>query len=188
MACHIMYKPMILSHQQLTELLHYDPMTGIFTWLPRRIRAATARTDNGWNTRNAGKIAGSIGHLGYLRIVLTIDGRVHYVPSHRLAWFYVTRTWPHTDIDHINMDVIDNRFSNLRLATRSQNNANAKPPRDNKSGKKGVSFDSTRKLWKVEICRNGERFNLGRFADFEEACEVRRRKAIDLFGEFARED
>jgi len=183
------YKPMILSHDKLLELLHYDPETGIFTWLTRQVYTKTARTDNGWNTRNAGKIAGSVGHMNYLRIVLTIDDRPHYVPSHRLAWFYVTKHWPtESDIDHINMNVQDNRFINLRLATRSQNNANSKPPRDNKSGKKGVFFDTTRGLWRAEIKSNGIKTYIGRFKTFEEACDARRRKAISLFGEFARED
>lgn len=147
-----------------------------------------AKYDRIWNTRYAGAMAGSVGNQNYLRIVITADGVKHYIGSHRLAWFYVTKQWPTTDIDHINMDVQDNRIDNLRLATRSQNNANAKPPRDNKSGKKGVFFDTARGLWRAEIKGNGIKKYIGRFEKFEEACDARRRTAIALFGEFARED
>lgn len=179
---------MIITHSRLLELLHYDAETGIFTWLPRPVRQERLRTDKIWNTRYANKTAGSIGGYGYFRIVLKIGTKTHYIPSHRLAWFYVTGHWPTTDVDHKNMVVTDNRFANLRLATRSQNNANSKPPRDNKSGKKGVCFDSTREKWKAEIKHNGIKYHIGRFDSFEEACDARRRKAISLFGEFARED
>ncbi len=179
---------MIVSHKRLLELLHYDAETGIFVWLERPVRKERLRTDKIWNTRYAGGVAGSVGPYGYYRIVLKIDGKKHYIGSHRLAWFYVTGHWPTTDVDHKNMDVADNRFANLRLASRSQNNANSNPPRDNKSGKKGVFFDSTRGQWKAEIKANGIKHHIGRFDSFEEACDARRRKAIALFGEFARED
>ena len=177
---------MKFTHEYLLKILHYNPETGIFTWLKRPEFKDTLRTDRVWNAQNAGKQAGSVGPYGYLRIVITFEDKVHYVGSHRLAWFYMTKEWPPADIDHINLDIKDNRFCNLRLATRSQNNANAKPPRDNKSGKKGVFFDTSRQLWRMEI-KCGNIRKAARFPTFEEACEARRRIAIELFGEFARE-
>lgn len=179
---------MIITHEHLLKILHYDPVTGIFTWLERPVTKEKLRTDKIWNTRYASKTAGSVGNQNYFRIVISVGKKKHYIGSHRLAWFYITKQWPLTDIDHINMNVQDNRFSNLRLASRSQNNANSKPPRDNTSGKKGVCFDSSRGQWKAEIKKDGVRFHIGRFESFEEACDARRNKAFALFGEFARED
>lgn len=123
---------MTITATRLRELLHYDPETGLFTWKVAR-----------QGTR-AGAFAGALNH-GYLRI--TIDWR-HY-PAHRLAWLYMTGEWPADLIDHINLVSDDNRFVNLRQATRAQNMHNSARPRTNTSGVKGVSRYAGR--WKAQI-------------------------------------
>jgi len=89
--------------------------------------------------------------------------------------------------DHISGDTLDNRRSNLRVATVSQNNCNAKLRSDNMTGRKGVCFDKARGLWRAEICYEGKRLNLGRFATAELAHERVIAARLEVHGEFARE-
>jgi hypothetical protein len=90
--------------------------------------------------------------------------------------------------DHINLDTLDNRGSNLRAATRSQNMANMGLRKDNTSGLKGVVRRSGNydKPWIAQIGIGLLPKNLGVFATKEEAYEAYRKAAISAFGEFAR--
>lgn len=86
------------------------------------------------------------------------------------------------DVDHINHDELDCRRANLRLATRSQNNANSGPVR---GLYKGVSFRQTQKRWHANIRINGQRLHLGSFADATDAARAYDRIAYLAWGEFA---
>lgn len=88
-----------------------------------------------------------------------------------------------THIDHINCDVLDNRKSNLRFATLSQNQYN-RPPR-NKSGRKGVTWHKGAGKWMAQIEHLGKPYYLGLFTDLDEATEAYNTKAKELFGDFA---
>ena len=88
-------------------------------------------------------------------------------------------------VDHRNHDCLDNRRSNLRLATQSQVHANRKISFGS-SKYKGVSwFDRTGK-WVVYIRIQGKQKNVGYFETEEEAARAYDAKARELFGEFAR--
>ena len=87
-------------------------------------------------------------------------------------------------VDHINGNVLDNRKCNLRLCTRAENARNAKKPKSNTSGYIGVSKSG--KKWQAQISLNGKTHYLGTFEDKIEAARARDRKAIELYGEFAR--
>jgi hypothetical protein len=89
-------------------------------------------------------------------------------------------------VDHINGDGLDNRRSNLRLATKAQNQRNQRLRRDNKSGFKGVCWDNRAKKWRALIRFNGKQKTLGYFDTPEEAYEAYCAAAIELHGEFAR--
>lgn len=86
------------------------------------------------------------------------------------------------DIDHIDGDGLNNQKSNLRPCTRSQNNGNARMPRNNKSGFKGVSFDKNRGLWVAQA--DGK--HAGRHTSKEDAARAYNKKAFEIWGEFAR--
>ena len=90
-------------------------------------------------------------------------------------------------VDHIDTHGWNNRRSNLRPATKSQNGANRLKNRNNQSGFKGVSKCGTTGRWKVSITtkQNGWKF-LGRFDTPEEASQVYAQAARASFGEFAR--
>jgi len=89
-------------------------------------------------------------------------------------------------VDHRNLNKLDNRRLNLRIATDSQNKANVKPTTGRSSRYKGVSYDSTRASWLARLEVNGKQRNLGRFASERDAALAYNAAALDAWGEFAR--
>lgn len=156
--------------ERVRELLHYDPLSGLFTRLVSRANA------------HVGDVAGTDSGRGYLRI--RVDGK-KYV-AHRLAWFYMTGEWPAEQIDHINGCPSDNRWSNLREATRHQNSINTRKRQDNTSGFKGVHWHKSGKKWQAYIKLNGKKYHLGYFDTPEAASAMYEGAAAILFGNFKR--
>ncbi len=77
-------------------------------------------------------------------------------------------------VDHINGVVDDNRWSNLRLVTPSDNSKNMKRSSNNTSGVTGVFWNSNRCRWYATIKTGGELIFLGSFAKFSEAVDARK--------------
>lgn len=157
-----------MTASRVREVLDYDPVSGIFRW-----RVALA------NRVKVGSIAGSLVR-GYRRVM--IDGFSYY--AHRLAWLHMTGEWPENEIDHRNRNEDDNRWTNLRLADRSQNCANGKMNCRNLSGLKGVTTDRGR--YRAKIVINGKIHRLGSYRTPEAAHAAYATKAVELFGEFSR--
>lgn len=155
-----------LTHERLTDRLNYDPDTGLFTW---RKNLGGIR---------AGTTAGRINEGGYIEI--KIDGTGH--KAHRLAWLYTTGCRPTLDVDHRDSNRTNNRISNLREATKSENAANTKKTQRNSSGFKGVS----KLTWAARIRHKGKIYHLGQFKTPEEAHAAYTAAAERLNGEFAR--
>jgi hypothetical protein len=90
-------------------------------------------------------------------------------------------------VDHKNNNGLDNRRSNLRLATHSQNTHN-RPKTKSKTSSRyiGVYFDKNCRKWHVRIFCMGEKIDLGRFADEEAAARAYDEAAKKYVGEFAR--
>ena len=95
----------MLKVDDLRGLLAYDPSSGHFTWRVRRGRAA------------AGKQAGYPQSRGYIQI--GVRGSLYL--AHRLAWLYMTGEWPVAEIDHRDGVINNNKWENLRPATRPEN-------------------------------------------------------------------
>lgn len=88
-------------------------------------------------------------------------------------------------IDHINHIKHDNRKSNLRIVTSSENRINIGIRSNNKSGVTGVTFDVTRNKWRSYLNINGKQIYLGRFDTIEEAKKARLNGEQKYFGEFS---
>lgn len=146
-----MAKP-IITAEQLRSVLHYDPDTGVFTWIVSRPKI------------RVGQVAGCLEGRGYRRIC--IDGRLYY--AHRLAWLYVNGYWPSAEVDHKFGVRNDNRIGELREATHAQNCQNRRSARlDNKSGLLGVCNDRGRPVAKITL--DYKSMHLGTFDTPEDA-------------------
>lgn len=165
-----------LDQSRLKELLHYDPETGHFYWLVDRGPMARAGSQAG--TLHKAKKSLS----PYVRIKL--EGQSYL--AHRLAFLFMTGAWPLGEPDHRNTNTLDNSWLNLRDATPSQNQANRKVRRDNKSGIKGAFYIARDKIYLSQIQVSGQTIKLGYFKTAQEAGRVYEAAAKRYFGEFAR--
>ena len=161
----------MITAERLRELLHYDPVTGAFTWKVKQ-RAQSP----------VGSVAGTAGSHGYRQI--RVEGTIYL--AHRLAWLYVYGVWPLRLVDHANNVRLDNRIINLRAADRSKNAANCATHRDNVTGLKGAHPTGKRGKFKAEIFVGGRNRHLGTFETAVEAHEAYCRAAVEMFGEYAR--
>lgn len=163
-----------ISRERLLELLHYDPETGVFRWRIKR-----ARIEAGTIVGNENKTRPD---QPYRQI--WIKGK-NYRAS-RLAWLYMTGALPEKEIDHRNGNPLDDAWSNLRLATSTQNKANQKRRPDNKTGFKGVHIKGERFYARTRI--GGVYKYLGMFGTAEEAAAKYREITTLVHGEFARHE
>jgi hypothetical protein len=108
--------------------------------------------------------------------------REKYVYLHRL----ILDASSMQQVDHINGNRLDNRKENLRITSQQQNTFNAGLRSNNKSGYKGVRLRKDTKRWSASITHNYKEISLGCFDTKEEAAEAYNRKALELFGEYAR--
>ena len=89
-------------------------------------------------------------------------------------------------VDHENGNGLDNRRTNLRIATTSQNNRNTALRSTNSSGYKGVSWNNENQRWKAQIQTDGTKTFLGYFDDLLDAAQAYNDAALEQHGEFAR--
>ena len=89
-------------------------------------------------------------------------------------------------VDHKDLDSLNNQRDNLRPATRTANQGNTKKRKDNGSGFKGVSWHKRVGAWQAQIGIRGCRTSLGYFQNPQEAALAYDAAAKEIFGEFAR--
>lgn len=117
---------------------------------------------------------------GYAKTRCTVNGRRLYIYMHRL----VLGAESGTQVDHINRDRLDNRRSNLRLASHVQQCGNVGMSRNNTSGFKGV-HQARSGRWVARIGIDHRNVCLGTFDDPAEAARAYDSAARERFGEFA---
>jgi hypothetical protein len=89
-------------------------------------------------------------------------------------------------VDHINKDTLDNRKSNLRICTQSENRRNTKAIcANNTSGVKGVTWSTKDNKWMSYVYLNNKFINLGYSDTIEEAAKKRKAGEEKYYGEFA---
>ena len=150
-----------MTQDELKQILHYDSITGIFTWLK----------PSKFTKIKIGDMAGCLEN-SYRKI--KIDGNAY--KEHRLAWLYVYGYLPTKMIDHINGDTLDNSIENLREVTGSENQQNRGKQKNNSSGYKGVTKCGNK--WRSEIQVNGKKIYQGTFHSPEEASEAYKKAAL----------
>jgi hypothetical protein len=143
----------IITQEELKQNFHYDELTGIFTY-KKNIAS-----------KKVGDVAGNVNSKGYIRI--GINYATH--KAHRLAWLYMTGSFPQYQVDHINGNKEDNRWCNLREATNAENQCNKSLSIRNKSGLKGVSWDKKANKWRAQSTLNNIKKYLGMFESKESA-------------------
>lgn len=89
------------------------------------------------------------------------------------------------EIDHINQNRLDNRMSNLRIATPQQNSGNRPANKNNQSGYKGVHYYAKNNSWRAQIMDHGKKRHIGYYATPEEAALSYNAESRKVFGEFA---
>ena len=165
---------MELTRKILDELLHINAIEGTALWKERDVkwfsdgyRSAQANC-NLWNSKFAGKSAGSLDANGY--IVIRIFSKSYKL--HRIILFYFVGIWP-SEIDHKNGLRSDNRFCNLRDVNHSVNMKNQRLHITNSSGVIGVGWYGRYGKWRARITVDGAQILLGYFDNFAEAVNVR---------------
>lgn len=147
-------------------LIHYDPETGIFT------------RKTAYKQHKVGDISGTLTGDGYWS--LRINGKKYR--AHRIAFLYMTGNFPSEYTDHINGNKLDNRWINLRQASPTENNRNARKRKDNSSGFKGVNY--YRGKWESRCRTEDGRKHLGYFDTPEEASNAYQCFSKKHFGDF----
>ena len=142
---------------QLREILEYQPDTGLFFW----------KTSGKGIKKN--RKAGHLSKDGYIDIRI----KNWLYPAHRVAWVMMTGSWPDNFVDHINRIRSDNRFVNLREATKAENAQNTDLPSNNTSGYKGVVWHKPNRNWCAQIFINKKHIHLGSFENLQDAINAR---------------
>lgn len=155
------------SKSQVEKIMQYDPKTGKLTYLMQR------------GPRAAGDEVGVVNDQGY-RIIYLFGRR------YRASWvanLLMTGKWPRCEMDHINRCPSDDRWCNLREATRLQNCQNMS--RTNRFGLRGVSQRQGTKTFAAKIRLAGKHIYLGSFSSAKDAHAAYLIAARRLHGEFA---
>jgi hypothetical protein len=160
------------SVEVLNSILSYDEATGELRWkkVPQE-RVVRSKV---------GEIAGAIMVNGYRLLCVNYQ---RYL-AHRIIWKMMTGEDAPFSIDHIDGDRLNNRMSNLRAATQSQNGMNCKMRKNNTSGVKGVYWGWNR--WKAQISIARKCIPLGGFDDINEAAAAVEQARRKYHGEFGR--
>lgn len=170
----------------IAECLEIDDAWNL-VWRERPVdHFATRRAFSTWNSKYAGKIAGSIclnpkSVTRYRVLHMSISGKQSHLYCHRVIWALHYGEWPDGYLDHIDGDGLNNAIKNLRIVDMAESGANKPVQRNNRTGVPGVSIDH-RGRYRVHGCLAGESTHLGYYRDFfEAACAKKSFEAANGF-------
>lgn len=157
--------PKTMNVEELYKAFDLDVDSGELTWRPRE---ENTNYDKSWNSKYAGKVAGSRAVNGYWRVCVL--GKT--MKLHRVIFAMFSGKDPEGSmVDHINRNKDDNRPANLRLASGSENQLNRKA--SGISGYPGVAWSADSGKWKVSLRKDGARRHLGYYGSITDAIAAR---------------
>ncbi len=153
---------MAYTHPDFPDL-SYCADTGEFTWL---------------KTRGSKRVSGQAAGSNNKKCINICHSGKKY-KAHRLAFLFVNGEWPKKDVDHINGNPLDNRFSNLRDVDNSVNRKNSKLYRTNRNGHPGVHKTPSGSWW-ATIQSESKQHYLGTFGCYTAALLARKKMEVLL--------
>lgn len=152
----------MFTYEEIAAAFEYDPETGIVLrkkWIKK-----------GRPISETGRKPQKFGRTSYF--LLGFNGTC--LRAHRIAWMLTYKEWPPEQIDHIDGDGLNNKLSNLRCVSNTQNQRNASRKRTSKSGVNGVYWCKLREKWVSQICIDGKQCYLGAFTRLKHAAAARK--------------
>jgi HNH endonuclease/AP2 domain len=143
-----------LTAERARELLDYNPDTGVLVWRGGHKKAKAGQTAGGFDKTT-----------GYMKV--GVDGRRY--PFTHIVWLIVTGAFPTKEVDHKDRCRTNNRWSNLREASDSQQSQNRDVSAANRTGHKGVCFDTKRGKWLAQLKIDGRKVLFKRFDNIGDA-------------------
>lgn len=156
----------------LKNSLKCDPTTGKVFWIN------VSKFHNSLNSKEAGGARHGGGHKKYW----VIKFNKMALKRAKVVWALTFNEWP-VMLDHINGNSLDDRLSNLRIATPEQNSWNRKIGLRGKTLPMGVRMMGNR--YQARICYKKKLIHLGSFDDVTDAHETYLKKRRELYGQFA---
>lgn len=162
---------MTYTVEQVRAAFDYDPSTGVFRWKQHKC------------SNRVGQVAGCLHKpTGYWFLCLNEQK----IKGHIAAWIITYGVHPKVPIDHKDLDKSNNRISNLRLSSMSNNGANRPKMKRNTSGFKGVFWKKDSRFWLAQIRVRNRTIYLGIYKDKMEAVRAYDEAAVKYFGAHAR--
>jgi len=152
----------------------------------------TVDAEKGIVYNRLGKEVGHVNSSGYKVLWLTIDGKNINFLYHHIVWLLHYGFWsnPNKQLDHENVNKLDNRIENLREGTDNENKWNKTIPKTNTSGYKNIytvfRHNNKNEYYRVQFRSEGiqKNFNKKDPNALQKAIEFRDQKGLELHGEF----
>ena len=120
---------------------------------------------------------------GYENVHLCKDQKRSTITVHRLvALSFLPNLDAKPMVDHIDNNILNNNYLNLRWSTCIQNGQNRQLNKNSKTGQKGVYFHKASQKYEARISIDGIKVHLGLFVNLEDAKQARITRANQVFG------